>query len=886
MAEDTPTPADPSQANGFVDDQGPTNPYETNPGLLPKDDAFLARSVHYGRYAPRDDDFKPRYDQWYESDPEVTSYWEGVVKELCTAENSLNLSGGKEAFAAGSVIIRIDQEAEGATEKYSCVNANELSATRKAEDALKELGVAVPVIYFCGTVDGKNVTVQSRIPGVALEVAWRYLDGDQIDTFKKQCRRISQRLGSIDAPPDHPSYVCSGLNSQLPPDTKESEKEILFHEKTEEENLCLVHNNLTLANIIVHDDNVIGVTGWRHSGYFGFDKANETHRRFRIPAGTISPEGNTITDLWYDVYKDLVATTQEDIPAVKHDTPVPQVKTEPSNVNIEGVPLDEEPETKSALPQLDGAGGDYPTPKNIASLKNQGSSRASSSDRSSPATSTKPPGRKSATSATKKGTGRKTAPKKRKLNDPDNQGVDGRSNTPSSSRASKAPGKRQKAASAAGSPAPDSKKKGNKNAAAEEVEEDEEDDDSEDNNEIFCICRKPDNHTWMIGCDGGCEDWFHGKCINIDRRDADLIDKYICPNCKEQGKGWTTWKPMCRLKECRKPARVNQNSPSKYCSDDHGREFMLQRTKHLLGPGLKGRKGITAGRTPTSGIQSGEGNSPVNGDGTETPVRDPEDIGSKGGVLTAGDLKAVIMGVASAQEFRKLGESIISIPAETEREEENTSANDNNDNDTEPRPKTEKKLGLDFDVDWLAYSPDESSKIEKLRKQRADLLHRKEMLRARNTFMTLIRQRSKAILELLKQNEPKGGWKDICGFDSRLAWSDEEFDEWRLSEMGAKALEEGTPEALAASYPDATDADGDTAMDEKDELETLSRGVCTKKRCERHRQWLKVQQQDDHFEETTLALDLKKCEKEARNVVERAVLRMWAEKDNAQVRGE
>ena len=153
--------------------------------------------------------------------------------------------------------------------------------------------------------------------------------------------------------------------------------------------------------------------------------------------------------------------------------------------------------------------------------------------------------------------------------------------------------------------------------------------------------------------------------------------------------------------------------------------------------------------------------------------------------------------------------------------------------------------------------------------------------------MTLVRQRSKSILEHLKQTDPKGGWKDICGFDARLSWSDEEFDEWRLSEMGAKALEDGSPEALASSYPDATDADGDTAMDDtKDELETLSRGVCIKKRCERHKQWLKVQQQDAVFEENTLALDLSKCEKEAQTVVERAVLRMWAESDNAQIGGQ
>jgi COMPASS component SPP1 len=40
------------------------------------------------------------------------------------------------------------------------------------------------------------------------------------------------------------------------------------------------------------------------------------------------------------------------------------------------------------------------------------------------------------------------------------------------------------------------------------------------------------------------------------------------------------------------------------------------------------------------------------------------------------------------------------------------------------------------------------------------------------------------------------------------------------------------------------------------------------------------------FEESKLKQDLATCEKEAQNVVERAVLRMWAEKDNAQNGGE
>lgn len=89
------------------------------------------------------------------------------------------------------------------------------------------------------------------------------------------------------------------------------------------------------------------------------------------------------------------------------------------------------------------------------------------------------------------------------------------STTPTASRASRtpaAPGRKRSTPSALShSPAPPP-----------------EDDDADGSTEVFCICRRPDNHTWMIACDGGCDDWFHGSCVNIAEADGDLIDKYIC----------------------------------------------------------------------------------------------------------------------------------------------------------------------------------------------------------------------------------------------------------------------------------------------------------------------------------------------------------------------
>jgi len=204
----------------------------------------------------------------------------------------------------------------------------------------------------------------------------------------------------------------------------------------------------------------------------------------------------------------------------KRDTAIPSVKTEPASATLDEIPGSDDIETKSA--GLDGV-DDHPTSKTLTNLKHELTSRASSSERSSPAASVKPASNKKAgTGATKKGTAKKPAAKKRKVNDADADSVDGRrSNTPVS-RTSKT--KKQGSVSVTGSPAPEDKKpkkRGKRPAGGQGG-------DYEDGNEVFCICRRPDNHTWMIGCDGGCEDWFHGKCVNIDPRDADLIDKYIC----------------------------------------------------------------------------------------------------------------------------------------------------------------------------------------------------------------------------------------------------------------------------------------------------------------------------------------------------------------------
>lgn len=51
----------------------------------------------------------------------------------------------------------------------------------------------------------------------------------------------------------------------------------------------------------------------------------------------------------------------------------------------------------------------------------------------------------------------------------------------------------------------------------DEFEDEGDNSDSEDDpDRLWCICKRPHNNRFMICCDV-CEDWFHGKCVNVSK---------------------------------------------------------------------------------------------------------------------------------------------------------------------------------------------------------------------------------------------------------------------------------------------------------------------------------------------------------------------------------
>ncbi|KAL8728880.1 MAG: hypothetical protein Q9166_005120 [cf. Caloplaca sp. 2 TL-2023] len=481
--------------------------------------------------------------------------------------------------------------------------------------------------------------------------------------------------------------------------------------------------------------------------------------------------------------------------------------------------------------------------------------------------------------------------------------------TPTSSRASK-------------TPAPRNRKQNS--ATPQRSSSIANDDDDEDEDGVFCICRGPDNHTWMIACDGPCEDWFHGRCINMTEKEGDLIEKYYCmpfpnlslvewhlmllgPSCTEAGKGETLWKRKCRLDGCIRPARINGAKKSKYCSDEHGCEFMKQ---EALKGEAEGKATKAAGDDITSPVvkkgrktnnsfaetalindidaqaQAPESSSPrpatndnegANGDESQSRLR--------GGILRSSELKALVSDVRDVSEFHKLGNGTLGRPP----------TSDPNAVDTE-------NTSHDYNSQ-IPYTPAESDLLRTLSTKKDELRSRKKMLDDRDTFLTLVRDRAKTVLDELKKKE--NNIKDICGFDIRLIWSDEEFEIWRNSPEGESALKErklgaptvlDVPMELAPHLHDAQkvvngdlehaeangedpSASGPNSEQQQPEAGEIGKGVCQKKRCERHKAWYKLQQQEIAFAKDEVRQGMRKLEEEENGVRDRAKIRWLEAKD-------
>jgi COMPASS component SPP1 len=429
-----------------------------------------------------------------------------------------------------------------------------------------------------------------------------------------------------------------------------------------------------------------------------------------------------------------------------------------------------------------------------------------------PAPSKKRSAPASATSMKKKGTAKASKPSKKRKLDPEDPNA--RSVTPTSRTSKPSSKKRGSQAGTPGlesSPAPDN---------SSQVHGSDDDGESSEDHNLYCLCKKPDNHRWMIGCDGGCDDWFHGDCVNMKQADEELVDRFICPLCEEVGRGITTWKPMCRRDGCRKPARLIKDRESKYCSDACGTLFMTEQLER------------TAGAKGANGTKDKAKKAKKKGGKSEEAEVEEEEPTPLGGVLRSKDLKALVDASPNIQTFKNLGTGVLTPPQTAS-------------------PNRATFDGVPHSIDGFALTTGERERLNALYNEKSQLNDRLEVLKEREKFVSMAKEQAVRVSE-----REKIKMKEFCGYDSRLSWSDAEFLAWRNSPHGRAAFQfstlSPTPEQVGADAPEAKET------------------VCLKKRCAKHPQWQKLNLQDARFEELEVVEAVRECEKEEKSVRERA----------------
>ena len=479
------------------------------------------------------------------------------------------------------------------------------------------------------------------------------------------------------------------------------------------------------------------------------------------------------------------------------------------------------------------------TPKAVASLKQEHSVsthsplRESSVPMATTETAPEPtmPSKKRPAPSKKKGMAtmtKKTVPpaKKRKL-----EPTTKRSETPASRKPA------LKTGSSMGTPLNSSPAPSTRSQSADpdddpygEEEDVDEDEDVEGSGDVYCICRKPDNGTFMIGCDGTCDDWFHGKCVGIPEKDKNLIDKYVCPACTKPGQGLqTTWKRSCRRAGCRQPARISKakdgKGSSKYCSDECGVLFFREQASRLRDREETQRHRASRRKPSLAGSA-------------------PEDVlGARGGVLAAGEVKSLLNASKTAEDFKKLGEGVLSPPATPDGKDDTHSS-------SPADPSSH-----------LTHA--ETTQLESIHTQKEDARRRHQLLKDKLRFITMLKQAaSRAATE--KELKPK----EYCGYDGRLEWTLDQFAAWRSSRSGQRAFELDT--LAVENSGSAGDDQDNTDGDEEVYAQAL---VCDRKKCARHLEWNKLAVDDVRFEMSDNSDRMRALDKDERGIKERAVMR-------------
>ncbi|KAG9238736.1 hypothetical protein BJ875DRAFT_415639 [Amylocarpus encephaloides] len=342
----------------------------------------------------------------------------------------------------------------------------------------------------------------------------------------------------------------------------------------------------------------------------------------------------------------------------------------------------------------------------------------------------------------------------------------------------------------------------------------------------YCICRGPDDHRMMVNCEGGCDEWYHCSCINMDVEAArELLDRYICPRCAKMPGFQTSWKRMCRYHNvgkfindpnlCKKAARVQEDAPSKYCSDEHRDAFFVFVRDRLARQ---------------------------------------DDAPSMGGRLNIHEVHDILNHSKNKADLQKLGQKPrLPVPEGYDPS----------------RP-----IGLNY------ITPEEVEQLKIIEAKKAVIVGRIEGYVLQKKLLVMILERCQAAAA-----HPACEEKGLCGYDNRLSFNEYEFKHWVATTEGQAAFGAGklgprtdatksistrqfAPHQPKPAVPKVIDAFNNICMTKS-------------KSCIKHRQWRVIHGQDYAHMSAELKKDLDKLNKQADEIIDDAETREAAKEYHA-----
>jgi aminoglycoside phosphotransferase len=105
-----------------------------------------------------------------------------------------------------------------------------------------------------------------------------------------------------------PSYIIPDPDPVLHRGIQQIEHDIIFADNKNDANLSLMHNDVSLSNLIVDNDKIVGLVDWEMAGYFSWKTAASVHVQIRSPKrenyASLNLPDDFLNDIlfWNDLY--------------------------------------------------------------------------------------------------------------------------------------------------------------------------------------------------------------------------------------------------------------------------------------------------------------------------------------------------------------------------------------------------------------------------------------------------------------------------------------------------------------------------------------------------------------------------------------------------------